>query len=153
MMTSTNDLHALARCAPRRRDRCGGDRLSIARVLALALGGADVTVLERDAIGAGTMATAFAWIDANGKTPAWRAEPTLGGMAAHHDCRERSVRVVMATGQAELPPIASSGIRAALRGVCSRLFPCAPLGHTEKAPRSPCFQGFAGLRRGGDGGI
>lgn len=41
--------------------------LSVARQLALK--GAEVTVFERDHIGAGTSTTTFAWVNSNGKTP------------------------------------------------------------------------------------
>lgn len=55
--------------------------LSIARVLARS--GADVTIFERQGIGAGTSGNTFAWVNANGKSPDSYYELNLAGMTEH----------------------------------------------------------------------
>ncbi|MYW97412.1 FAD-binding oxidoreductase [Amycolatopsis rubida] len=55
--------------------------LSVARSLSAA--GAEVTIFERDRIGAGTSSGTFAWVNSNGKSPDSYYELNLAGMREH----------------------------------------------------------------------
>lgn len=47
----------------------GAGVIGLAVARALALQGAQVTIFDRDYMGAGTSSTTFAWVNANGKPP------------------------------------------------------------------------------------
>lgn len=51
----------------------------------LAEGGTQVTILERGQIGAGTSATSYAWVNANGKEPQAYFALNAAGVKAHHE--------------------------------------------------------------------
>lgn len=62
--------------------------LSVARSLALA--GANVTIFEQTAAGAGTTSTSFGWVNANGKNPDSYYELNLAGMREHSELQTNS---------------------------------------------------------------
>ena len=55
--------------------------MSVARELAVR--GAEVTIVERDYVGAGASGTTFAWVNSNGKTPESYHELNVAGLRAH----------------------------------------------------------------------
>lgn len=62
--------------------------LSIARSLSVA--GAEVTIFERNRIGAGTSSGTFAWVNSNGKSPDSYYELNLAGMREHEELQRTS---------------------------------------------------------------
>ncbi|MBK5016713.1 FAD-binding oxidoreductase [Pantoea sp. S62] len=62
--------------------------LSVAR--ALAISGADVTLFERQHIGAGTSSTTFAWVNANGKQPESYYQLNVAAMQEHVALQEQA---------------------------------------------------------------
>lgn len=54
----------------------------------LAQGGAVVSVLERDRVGAGTSGSSFAWTNSNNKTPRAYHDLNVAGMRAHAALRD-----------------------------------------------------------------
>jgi glycine/D-amino acid oxidase-like deaminating enzyme len=76
--------------------------LSLARSLSAA--GADVTVFERDRIGAGTSSRTFAWVNSNGKSPESYHELNLAGMREHEQLQDTTTtegRWIFRTGTYE----------------------------------------------------
>jgi glycine/D-amino acid oxidase-like deaminating enzyme len=49
---------------------------------------ADVTVFERDRIGAGTSSRTFAWVNSNGKSPESYHELNLAGIREHEQLQD-----------------------------------------------------------------
>lgn len=62
--------------------------LSVARSLSGA--GAEVTIFERDRIGAGTSSSTFGWVNSNGKSPASYHELNVAGMREHEELQRTS---------------------------------------------------------------
>ncbi|WP_462215803.1 NAD(P)/FAD-dependent oxidoreductase [Klebsiella variicola] len=62
--------------------------LSVARSLAIA--GADVTLFERNQIGAGTTSTTFAWINSNGKNPDSYHHLNVAAMREHRALQDNA---------------------------------------------------------------
>ena len=62
--------------------------LSVAR--SLSIGGSDVTVFERNHIGAGTSTTTFAWINSNGKNPASYHKLNVAAMREHAELQKNT---------------------------------------------------------------
>lgn len=63
----------------------GAGVVGVAVARCLAAGGADVTVFDRDGVGAGTSGRTFAWVNSHHKEPLAYHELNVAGMAAHHD--------------------------------------------------------------------
>lgn len=61
---------------------------------ALAISGADVTLFERQHIGAGTSSTTFAWVNANGKLPESYYQLNVAAMQEHVALQEQAGRVM-----------------------------------------------------------
>lgn len=63
----------------------GAGAVGISIAANLAEHGAQVTVLERGSIGAGTTATSYAWVNSNGKEPQAYFALNAAGVKAHHE--------------------------------------------------------------------
>lgn len=83
-MTPAAPTASTTRTAPLKVAVIGGGVLGSATARALALRGADVTLYERVALGAGTTGTTFAWINSHAKNPLSYHRLNAAGVAEHH---------------------------------------------------------------------
>lgn len=61
----------------------GAGMVGLSIAVSLASRGAEVTVLDKSAVGAGTSASSYAWVNSNNKSPHSYFELNLAGMRAH----------------------------------------------------------------------